>query len=126
MSMRRISLMVLVLGIAACGPAPAHGSVTGRVVATPTCPVQRMPPDPRCAPKPVSGARLVLSDTHGKEVAEATSGDDGRFALDAPLGPGVLTALPVGGLLAPPAPVEVTVTEAGVDVGDLAYDTGIR
>jgi hypothetical protein len=72
----------------------------------------------------VAGARVV--GIGGGHTVEAVSGDDGRFDLE--LAPGSWTVRfdPVRGLMAPPDPVAVEVDEAPIDVGEFAYDTGIR
>src|SRR5437764_398930 len=36
------------------GILPYHSGVNGQVLLGPTCPVERIPPDPQCAPKPYS------------------------------------------------------------------------
>ena len=49
------------------------GGIAGRVLAGPTCPVQKDPPDPDCADRPVTGAVLVVFDSSGQEVTRAAS-----------------------------------------------------
>jgi hypothetical protein len=44
------------------GPPP---SVAGVVTAGPVCPVERMPADPTCAPRPVAGAVIEAIDAGG-------------------------------------------------------------
>lgn len=102
------------------------GELIASVHAGPTCPVQRQPPVPACADRPVRGAEVLILDATGHQVATATSGADGRFTLGLAAGHYQLVARPVGTLRAPP-PVEVDV-RAGVTTGpvDIAYDTGIR
>jgi hypothetical protein len=102
-------------------------TVTGVVTAGPVCPVERNPPDPSCAPRPVAGAVIVAADTSGHEVARATTATDGSYRLV--IGPGtfVITGLPVAELLGAPAPVTVTLTfPSETKKVDLQYDTGIR
>lgn len=101
--------------------------MSGRVTAGPTCPVERNPPDPACADRTVAGARLVIRDAAGNDVAELTSGPDGSFS--ARLGPGAyeLVPQPVTGLLGTAPQVSFRV-DAGSDPAPLevTYDTGIR
>jgi hypothetical protein len=108
-------------------PLPDATGVRGTVSAGPTCPVERDPPDPACAPRLVAGAVLVVTDAAGTEVARATSAEDGTFSID--LGPGAyrLTAQPVEGLMGTPEPMDFEV-EAGGPMTELqvSYDTGIR
>jgi hypothetical protein len=106
---------------------PDATGVQGTVTAGPTCPVERDPPDPDCAARPVVGAVLVFTDPDGTEVARATSAADGTFTLE--LAPGCyrVTAQPVEGLMGTPAPMDVEVA-AGQPMTELqvSYDTGIR
>jgi len=111
-------------------PVPGAGrpGVAGTVLAGPVCPVEKNPPDPACADRPVAGAAVIVRDASGKEVARATTGADGTYAIG--LAPGAYTveAQPVAGLMGTPAPVAVTVPAGATDAVavDLSYDTGIR
>ena len=106
---------------------PTASGVRGSVHAGPTCPVERIPPDPNCAERPVVGAVLVVRDAAGTEVARLTSGAGGAFAID--LAPGAYHLIPqaVAGLMGTPAPIGFTV-DAGQPpaVVQVSYDTGIR
>jgi hypothetical protein len=108
-------------------PVPAATGVRGTVSAGPTCPIERNPPDPACAPRLIAGAVLVVTDAGGTEVARATSAEDGTFSIE--LGPGAyrLTAQPFEGLMGTPEPIDFAV-DAGGPMTELqvSYDTGIR
>jgi hypothetical protein len=106
---------------------PDATGVHGTVAAGPTCPVERDPPDPDCAARPVVGAVLVFTDADGTEVARATSAADGTFTVELAPGAYRVTAGPVEGLIGTPAPMDVEV-EAGQPMTELqvSYDTGIR
>ncbi len=67
----------------------AVDNVTGIVLLGPTCPVERIPPDPQCAPKPYTGAivevwtdvqrkHLLIPDT---EIAKSTADNNGAFSF---------------------------------------------
>ena len=87
--------VALVLAVAGCtGPGTAaspvaspggtgvgQGGIGGMATAGPVCPVERIPPDPACAPRPVAGAVVVVRDGTGREVARATTAADGRFLV---------------------------------------------
>ncbi len=107
-------------------PAPAFSGIVGTVTAGPVCPVERIPPDPSCAPRPVAGAVLVVSDLAGREVARATSSATGEYRIPLPAGSYVLTPQPTQGLMGTPAPVDVTVEAGAPATVDIQYDTGIR
>ena len=100
--------------------------VRGTVTAGPTCPVETIPADPACAPRPVVGAVLVFTDAGGHEVKRVTSARDGSFSVELPPGVYQVMAKAVEGLMGTPAPMEVEV-DAGPPVElQVSYDTGIR
>ena len=100
--------------------------IGGVATAGPVCPVEKTPPDPACAPRPVDGAVLVFNDAAGTEVARTTTAGDGTFFAELPAGVYVVTPQPANGLLGTPGPQSVTVTDGVTAHLDLAYDTGIR
>jgi hypothetical protein len=111
-------------------PIPAVGGpwLVGHVTAGPVCPVERIPPDPACAPRPVAGATIVVLGPDGSEIARTPSGADGSYRVAVPAGNVQVTGAPVSGLLGQPAPIPAIVPAgpgAWVQV-DLTYDTGIR
>jgi len=128
------ALAALILVVTAClGPpgSSATGtttqSVTGRATAGPVCPVERNPPDPACAARPVAGAVLVIQNQTGAEVARAITDQDGRFSVALAPGAYRLVPQPVAGLLGGGRPMDFQVG-TGETLPPLAvtYDTGIR
>lgn len=105
---------------------PDATGVRGTVTAGPTCPVEREPPDPACAERPVGGAVLVFSGPDGTEVGRVTSAADGTFTLELAPGAYRLMAEPVEGLMGTPAPMDVTVQAGPPTELQVSYDTGIR
>ena len=120
---------VLLLSLAgACGPSPDPAGlvvVSGRLVAGPVCPVETDPPSPECAPRPVGGATVVIETAAGDSVS-AVSEPDGRFEASVAVGAIRVIPQPVEGLLGTPQPIEVEVEGGSLDLGEIAYDTGIR
>jgi hypothetical protein len=110
--------------LASDGVPDAVFTITGRVLAGPTCPVERIPPDPGCAPRPVSGAAVLFTNSSGQEVGRALSDANGDFSLMLPRGTYSMVPQPVPGLLRTRAP-SVVVVDAPVELTVL-YDTGIR
>jgi Carboxypeptidase regulatory-like domain len=100
--------------------------VAGHATAGPVCPVETVPPDPNCAPRPVVGARIAALDPSGSVVAETTTDATGAFAIDLPAGDYTIQADPAAGLMGTPEAVPVTVAAGTTTTLDLAYDTGIR
>jgi hypothetical protein len=105
---------------------PDATGVRGMVTAGPTCPVETIPADPACAPRPVPGAVLVFTDADGHEVKRVTSAEDGSFSVELPPGVYGVTAQAVEGLMATPAPMEVEVEAGQPTELQVSYDTGIR
>lgn len=105
----------------------AAPGISGIALAGPTCPVQRYPPAPRCAERPVAGAVVVAEDQSGRQVAKTTTRGDGTFALV--VGPGTyrLVPQPVPGMLGTAQPAQITVLpDRPTPIVTLSYDTGIR
>jgi hypothetical protein len=124
---RLLSAVALAALLAACTPAVDTQTVSGLVMAGPTCPVVTDPPDPACDDRPVAGARIVVIDGEGDEVASAVTGEEGMFSVELEPGRYELVAQPIEGLLGTAPPVSVVVV-AGTDSEPLTlvYDTGIR
>jgi hypothetical protein len=120
--------LVCALLFASCAPAsgPSY-PVGGSAVAGPVCPVERIPPDPACAPRPVVGAVIVITASDGHEVARTTTDTDGRWTTTLAAGTYTLTPQAVTGLLgsAPPLQFTVSATRSSLSL-DVTYDTGIR
>lgn len=107
--------------------ATAAARIVGRATAGPVCPVETIPPNPACAPRPVPNAIIVVRDASGAEVARATTGADGTFEITVAPGRYVVEALPVSGLMGAPAPqTDVIVATSAPTTVDFGYDTGIR
>jgi hypothetical protein len=136
---RALAVILVVVAVAACAPAgsgstaspapPTTVRVTGHVTAGPTCPVERNPPDPSCAPRPVTGAevRVVRDDAAGAVIAQAMTDATGAYTLDVP--PGSYRLEGGAGMpgIAAPQPVPFTAAPgSALMTVDLPVDTGIR
>jgi hypothetical protein len=127
---KSLAWVALVWWTVACGSATGqtiHSGITGRVVAGPTCPVERVPPDPGCAPRPISARIRIrsVSATSGGHVVR--SGSDGRFAIRLPAGTYVVKPLPQGSEFPRPGPKQTVVVHVGHYTHiTITYDTGIR
>ena len=124
--------LLIALAITGCtGPsATATGApntgISGSVTAGPVCPVEKIPPDPSCAPRPVPGATIVIRDASGAQVAAAVSGADGAFVAAVPPGNYIIDPRPVPGLMGTAPQQSASVASGSVTVVELEYDTGIR
>jgi hypothetical protein len=71
-------------------PTNTDSSVEGDVVIGPTCPVERIPPDPSCDPKPYPTTLILSSTQKGKNGGVLLKTDaQGHFSTN--LAPGVYT-----------------------------------
>ena len=113
---------------AASTPSGNGSGVAGRAVAGPTCPVERYPPDPRCAPRPLSVRIQVLPQGHYGRAVTVRSGRDGRFRVAEPPGSYLVRGLAASssGFPRPPSPSRVRVSSGHFTSVTLNYDTGIR
>lgn len=118
----------LILTIAACTNAPLVVPGTGLAVtalAGPTCPVETLG-DPACAPRPVAGARVIVLDVQGKEVATVVLDGMGAGVVTLAAGKYVVRGQPAAGLMGTPEPMDVTIVNGQQTPVVLSYDTGIR
>jgi hypothetical protein len=120
--------LVACQGPGAGAPAAATVRVTGHVTAGPVCPVERNPPDPACAPRPVAGGHVtVVDEASGAIVATAATDQNGAYAVDVPPGTYELRAEAdppgIGGTT--PVPFVADARNQGMTV-DIELDTGIR
>ena len=125
------ALALIAASVAFIAVAPAMGAgsgIRGRVVASPTCPVERYPPDPRCAPRGLAAVVRIyrLSDHH--TVARLRTHDDGRFRLPMRRGRYGLNARPAAGGSLPSCPrgVKAIVRRGHYARVTIDCDTGIR
>lgn len=108
-------------------PAKESGTVEGSVTLSPTCPVERIPPDPACAPRPYATTIQVIKvgSPQGAPFATTKSDSKGKYSIILPAGDYALQ--PTGGNPLPRCETkEVTVKSTVVLNVDLSCDTGIR
>ena len=122
-------LAVLIAACGTLGPAPSPPPGTGVAItaaAGPTCPVERIPPDPACAPRPVADAKILIKAGDGTIVATLVTDANGAAIID--LFPGIYAVepQPAAGLMGTAAAQKVTVVAGALTPVLLAYDTGIR
>lgn len=109
-------------------PTPSSG-ISGYIHMGPTCPVEKIPPDPKCADKPyVNVAVSILSKANGTRIARSVSDANGKF--EAGILPGNYMII-VGPEIDNPLPrcnnpIDVTVSVNKFTNIDISCDTGIR
>ncbi|MES2203437.1 MAG: hypothetical protein V4474_03900 [Patescibacteria group bacterium] len=105
--------------------APYHSGIRGSVMAGPTCPVERTPPDPACADKPLSTTVAVFrAGNPVNPYAITKSAADGTFEFSLPPGNYVVGA--GEGMLPRCAQTPATVQPSGYTDIVVSCDTGIR
>lgn len=63
-------------------PVPNNSGVEGTVTYGPTCPVQHLPPEPTCEPRPYV-VDIAIKSLDGKTtIAQTSSGADGRYKIN--------------------------------------------
>ena len=127
--MRRSGAVAVLLVLA--GAVTAHGAGSGlrlRVVAAPTCPVERLPPDPMCAPRAFAASVRVTRLSDGRVVGRLHTGADGRSTLALRPGRYALRVRPESGRPLPrcPAVVRATVRSGRYASVTVSCDSGIR
>ena len=122
--MAAVAAMLLIM---ACGSnnrdLSSKGRVNGRVLAGPTCPVER-PGDLNCQPKPVQGkVQFAQSD---QVVGSIPINADGSFTLEIPEGTYTVTVDTGDNIFPICSPVVVEVRVNFDAVIEIICDTGIR
>ena len=96
-------------------------------MAGPTCPVERNPPDPACADKPVAtNVTIVRAGDPTKVVVVTQSDAQGMFKVSLPPGNYVVQSGPYGVPLPRCSDVPATVGPSGYTTIAVSCDTGIR
>lgn len=132
-----VSVAILALGLlsilAGCGVSGAggasggtQGTLAGKVVASPSCPVERA--DKPCQPTPIKDRAVSIEDTAGNLVTSATTDSQGQFNVN--LNPGsyvvkveIITGQPGMRQL---TPGDVTIITGKTTPITITLDTGIR
>lgn len=128
--MKKGIIFVLFAGIAlsACArpQQPLTSGVTGAVRLGPTCPVERIPPDPLCAPKPYQ-AQFVLTIKNSNQIIKQFSSDSlGKFTFALPSGNYTISPVPSSKMLPRCASQTFTVKQNSYASILILCDTGIR
>jgi hypothetical protein len=99
--------------------------VRGTMTVGPTCPVESVPPDPACAPKPYM--TIITAYPQNSSTSVAMGGPDPFGSYTIILPPGEYILVPKGGNPYPHcAPIETTVVAHAFTALDLSCDSGIR
>jgi hypothetical protein len=120
-----LAFAVLIL-LAGCQPR-AKGVLEGHVSIGPLCPVERIPPDPRCQPTEETYKAWPLAVTrNGVTVATITAGADGRFRVELSPGTYIVRLANPQQFGSGSLPATVTISSSETTTLDIDIDTGIR
>jgi hypothetical protein len=101
------------------------GVLRGRVTRSPMVPVERI--DHPVPPGPVAGARILVSDLVGNQVATVITDEQGEYRVDLPEGSYRVDLLHVGRFgVTKDLPATVTVRAGQETRLDVGVDSGIR
>ena len=107
------------------GSTSEKSGITGTVTLGPTCPVERIPPDPNCAPKPYPTSISIMKAGTTGIIKTIQSAANGIFSVD--LVPGAYTLQAQSGNVLPRCPVvSVDVKNGQYITANISCDTGIR
>ncbi len=107
------------------GILPYNSGVSGQVLLGPTCPVERIPPDPACADKGYETTVQATIVGRSSPFATINTDKEGRFTIMLP--PGSYTIEPVGGKVLPRCETKsVTISPGVILQTNLSCDSGIR
>ena len=106
-------------------PLPAKiGGINGYVHTGPTCPVQKIPPNPACADRPYIYMEVSVTGQDGKQLQVQTD-SHGKFSLPVSAGTYTVKVIPVN--ILPRCEEKTVAVPANQFVSvDIFCDTGIR
>ena len=99
--------------------------IEGKITIGPTCPVERVPPDPNCADKPYQATIIVKTADEQKEISSFSSDKDGKFKVK--LIPGTYVLVPVRNNTYPQASSQKVIVKVNnFTQVNISFDSGIR
>lgn len=108
-------------------PEVINSGITGSVLLGPTCPVERIPPDPQCADRPYQGDFVVTPSGGVQVIAKFSSGADGKFKIALKPGEYIIRQSDTTKILPRcPDTGTIKVEEGKFANADISCDTGIR
>ncbi len=75
-------------------PVTTSSGISGTVLVGPTCPVERNPPDPQCADRPLQTTLVVKNADETKTISSFSSDSKGHFKITLPAGDYVIRSAP--------------------------------
>lgn len=104
-----------------------EGAVSGTVTTSPTCPVERTPQEPQCAPKPYATAIKVRTEGTTAVIKTIQSSISGAFTVSLPVGSYELEAVTENNATFPRCERTLAIVKADkTTIVNISCDTGIR
>ncbi len=105
-------------------PAKNLATVKGQVTLSPVCPVERIPPDSQCAPKPYTTTIKIFSVAGNNLIKTVKTDSNGKYEVNIPFGNYNFQAS--GGSVYPRCPIKKISVNSNLINIDISCDTGIR
>ncbi|HSU72729.1 MAG TPA: hypothetical protein VLJ21_02680 [Candidatus Binatia bacterium] len=106
---------------------PATGVLEGKITIGPLCPVETVPPDPKCEPTLETYRAWPLAVTrNGIKITNIVANGDGTYRLDLAPGTYIVDFEKQMAFRKNALPATVTIAEGQVTTLDINIDTGIR
>ncbi len=103
------------------------GTISGTITTSPTCPVERIPPEPQCSPKPYATSIKIREEGKQTVIKTIQSNNGGAFSTDLLAGSYELDAITANGSAFPNCSKVIVLVKADkTSVANISCDTGIR
>lgn len=102
------------------------GTLEGTITTSPTCPVERIPPDPKCAPRPYTTTINIRKVGNQSIVKTVKSDNSGVFKTDISSGLYELEVVTNGSPFPRCNKVVATVKSGEITTANISCDSGIR
>jgi len=108
-------------------PPGGVGAISGTVTTSPTCPVERIPPEPQCAPRAYATSINIKEEGKQTTIKTIQSNNLGVFKTNLPVGSYELDVITANGSILPRCnKITVQVKSSQTTTADISCDTGIR
>ncbi len=115
------------VAFSSAGSGNGASGIKGTVLLGPICPVERIPPDPKCAPKPYAAKLVLTTADQSRAIIEFDSDADGKFGVQISPGEYAIRSAAASNIRPYCSSRETVKVSAGQFIETTVYcDTGIR